>query len=153
MLTRCKIRVQNMHSTLHVYEKRDGKIERAKKLVSECVCFKADEKGRSITEVFELLQLCYYAGLGLGYEIFEFEDRYTRTHLIWLLEHGAEAWCLNLSMIIEKEYWDVIFLLEKKQVYRDWNIAAEIARCLLTYIHSSTLSIVLLYYKPNFWNG
>ncbi len=143
--TGCKICI--LHYMYTVYKKEPYYINRAKKFVSECVCYGAEQDGRSIDEVFELLQLCHFAGLGFAFEIFSFEDRYTKQQLIWLFDHGASPLCMSLTRLIKNEKWETILLVAHQSTCQPiWSDTNEAINCLTNYLFSSLLSIVLLHF-------
>ncbi len=134
-----------LHYVYTVYKKHPHFIDGAKEFVSECVCYKAQEKGRSIEEVFELLQLCYFAGLGFAREIFECEDRYTKDQLIWLLAHGASPAYINLMPLIKQEKWETILLVAENSPCEMWSETREILLSLTSHVPSSLISVILFY--------
>ncbi len=134
-----------LHYVYTVYKKHPDSIDGAKTFVSECVIYGAQEKKRSIDEVFELLQLCYFAGLGFSCKIFLFENRYTEYQLIWLLTHGASPVYINLVNLVTQEKWKTILLVGKILPRKMWSEMCEILLSLTTYMSSSLLSIILFY--------
>jgi len=142
--TGCKICI--LHYVYTVYQKAPSVIEKAKVFVSECVCFNAETKGRSVDQVFELLQLCHFAGLGFAFEIFEFEDRYTKPQLIWLFEHGASPRYMSLKSLIAKEAWDIVLLAASKLTDEKWTASCEIIHCLKWHVCSPLLALILFYF-------
>jgi len=122
-----------------VYKKPQEYIERAKKFVTECVCFHGHD--RPVINVYKTLKFCYSIGLSFGMEVFEFEDRFSRKQIFWLLKHDVPYYCLNINDLIGKEYWDIVcFIATKNEHMKEM---PETIRCLL--LPSSIVSIVLLF--------
>ncbi len=126
-----------------VYKKATNDyIERSKKFVCECVCFKNQ---LPINELFKTLKFCYSIGLLLCYEVFEFESRYTQKQMLWLLKHGAEHYCLDPIELIRKEYWDIITFIAFSTTGLEYKTFAKTKGQLSAYLPSSLISMILLF--------
>ena len=101
-----------------VYKKKNShNVERAKRFVCECVVFQSE---LPIEEVYKTLKFCHSIGLILRYEVFEFESRFTRKQILWLLKHGVQYYCLDIEDIITKGYWEIInFIASNENVYNE----------------------------------
>jgi hypothetical protein len=123
-----------------VYKKDTNYIEGAKKFVCECVCW-----GREVAtfEIYKTLKFCYSLGLLFGMQVFEFNPGFTRKQILWLLNHGAPYYCLNMKDMIKKQYWEIIgFIASNENVF---NEIVESKNQLNFYLPSNIISIVLLF--------
>ncbi len=122
-----------------VYKRPPDDIEKAKKFVTECVCWSGSD--RPIDEVYKTLKFCYSIGLTFGMEVFEFERRFSRKQIIWLLKHDTPHYMLDIKDLILKEYWDIINLVAVKDI-RMKEMPETITHLILP---TSIVAIVLLF--------
>ncbi len=118
-----------------IQKRDDYRLKKAQAFVCECICWGKE----SINTKFKALQFCHTLGFPFPFQIFEFEQTFTKEQTLWLIQKNTPVYCI-INQLIEMEWWEHIDAI----ISPEFNELQTAKKQLLFYFPSSLVAIILL---------